>query len=178
MSFVLCLQVVVAPRFAQGEASDEAMRNKKGDIVSLYWAQNPPASDALFENVSTGGPLRADYDTGTDEWAAVEPPSFERQCGFVFVGIQGDAVPAAAKPKLRRLLRRRWAVDGEQGYDPDDENNALLDSKDWRIPVDSLPAALKSEMLATRQITVGWTAAKNFIRRVRDDKAVTDEDMV
>jgi len=141
----------------------EAARHRRGDIFNVYQS-NAIATLVGGDYILNGGALGRD----------------------IFAWIHIRNVPNDRAQQMRRVLtedsgetkvREDGTLDPETGL-PEMQHDPYRHHR-WRIPSGAIPAAARATLLAEHEITVGWNAFRDAIRRKviinRTDPSQDDE---
>ena len=95
----------------------------------------------------------------------VEPPHVGSRMVFVHI----TSVPITAIQKAEKLINAHY----------DSVNiNLLLKRRRFNIDPQSLPLAIRNQLIANREITVTWTQAKPYLLDMVTGLIITDGDLV
>lgn len=155
----LSFQILIAPAThdLSYNPAKAARRYAQGDLVDIWNAD-----------------IIAPYDG--QNHVLREPISNPR---FAFVHVRG--VPD--RP-LSVVKERLLATDTEVGtfWDEEDQRNAVAiigyyRRKRFNTVISSIPANVRNRLQADRQITVTWTQVKNYVKNLRADVPLSDNDL-
>ena len=89
----------------------------------------------------------------------------------VFVHIKN--VPGNAAKKIRNILANQVRT---EPVDPE-EHPELIHRSAWRIKPSDLPAGIKQKLQDDKEVTVGWVAAKPYLKNSVTQTPITDGDL-
>ena len=85
----------------------------------------------------------------------------------VFIHITG--VPSSAIARAKKLMKSET--------DETNEDEPLIRRRQFNIDPQSLPAGIKAQLLANREVTVKWAQAKPFLINMKTGTQVQDGDI-